>query len=82
MNQQEANIVERGAFAIYRQFIRGGVGTVKPLFADDGQIITDGRGKPLRETYDQAALRRWNELAENSRESYRQEAIACLRAVS
>lgn len=62
------DIIERSAFAIYRCFIAGGVGTC--------------RSKPKGfETPDEAAVRRWHSLNEKVRNRFRKEAAAALEAV-
>lgn len=57
--------VEAVAFAIYQEFIRGGVGTsVSP-----------------KETPEQACVRRWNRLPPLTRDRFIAEADAALRAL-
>lgn len=82
MSHHEFNMIERSAFAIYCEFIRGAVGTVMLLRDEDGRVITDSAGNGIRETPEQAATRRWNRAPEATRESFRREAVAALRAAA
>lgn len=82
MTRAEANMIERSAFAIYCEFIRHGSGSLRHLRDPDGKIICDDRGKGIPETPEQACRRRWNEASETTRESFRREAMAALRAAS
>jgi hypothetical protein len=68
-----SDMIERSAFAIYREFIRGGHGTRKWLLTEDGNL-----DRP--ETADEAAQRRWRDMPELSRERFRNEAMAALEA--
>lgn len=69
MTRQEA--IERGAFAIWMEFVRS---TFRKLYRDE-----DGRMQ--EETQDEAWLRRWRETPELVKARYRNEAEACLKAV-
>jgi len=63
-----SDIIERSAFAIYRTFIAGGVGTCR----------AKSRGF---ETPDEAAVRRWHQMHDKARNRFRKEAAAALEAV-
>ncbi len=82
MNRAEANMVERSAFAIYCEFIRHGSGSLKYLLDHEGNIMRDRTGEPIPEAPEQACRRRWSEATETTRESFRREAIAALRAAA
>ena len=72
--------IERAAFAIYSTFIAGAVGTCRQKKDQNGKPIWLN-GKPVRETPEEAALRRWTECPELTRERFRVEARAALEAV-
>ena len=72
--------IETAAFAIYRQFIRNGAGSLMAR-RENGRIVVDGMGKPAPETPDEAVERRWRWLTEPQKDSYRREALAALEAV-
>lgn len=82
MTREEANMVERSAFAIYCEFIRHAVGTRKYVRSPEGNVMKDEGGEPIKETLEQASRRRWNEATETTRESFRREALAALRAAA
>lgn len=73
-----AEMIDNCAFAIYRQFISGAVGTCRQKRDDQGRLIWISAGVPFRETPDEAAIRRWHEMPELSRQRFREEAEACL----
>lgn len=66
--------IERAAFAIYRNFIAGAVGTCR--------VVRDEFGNEVRETPDDAALRRWLEAPELTRQRFRADAVAALEAAA
>lgn len=68
-----ADLREKVAFAIYNQFIRGGVGT----------CTTYKRGsEAVKETPEDAAKRRWHFAQPSVKESFRREADAAIKAGS
>lgn len=77
MNEEQ---VEAGAFAIYRTFIRGGIGTRIQKRDRDGRPMFVN-GAPLLETPDEAAWRRWKSCPETTRENFRREALECAAAM-
>lgn len=82
MNRAEANMIERSAFAIYCEFIRHGSGSLSFRRDPEGKFIRDDGGGLIPETHEQACRRRWNEATETTRESFRREAAAALRAAA
>lgn len=71
--------IERAAFAIYTQFLRGGY-PVRQLRDGNGRPVTDHDGRPIFETLEVAAARRWRAAPELTRERFRKDAIAALEA--
>lgn len=78
------DMIERSAFAIYRAFIANAVGTRRQKRGADGFLMwtTGARGEraPLIETPDEAAMRRWQECSELTRQRFRHEASCALEA--
>lgn len=72
--------IERAAFAIFRTFIANAVGTCRPKRDADGNVIKDRFGKPVPETPDEAAARRWRDAPQLTRDRFRHEAAAALEA--
>ena len=72
--------VERAAYAIYCEFIRGAVGTIMPMRDENGVILKDSNGRPIPETPEAAMRRRWERAPDETRESFRREATAALMA--
>ena len=62
--------------SIYREFIRGGVGTRGFLRDEEGNAVTDLDGRFIPESLDETCLRRWSTMPELSRERFRREAEA------
>lgn len=63
---------DRAAFAIFRVFIAGAVGTCR--------YKRDEAGNLIEETPADAAARRWADAPEKTRESFRREAVAAVLA--
>lgn len=74
-------MIDRGAFAIYKTFIRNAVGTSWQKRDGQGRKLFTADGKPYLETPDEAAERRWRMMPELSRQRFRDEAAAMLEVV-
>jgi hypothetical protein len=73
-------MIERAAFAIYRTFIAGGIGTCQWKRDAEGNLVKDRAGNSVRETPDEAAERRWFACPETTRARFRHEAVAAVNA--
>lgn len=75
-----SDMIDQSAFAIYREFISGGIGTCQWKRDADGNLVKDRAGNSVRETPDEAAARRWQTCPETTRARFRHEAIAAINA--
>lgn len=73
--------IEAGAFAIFRRFIGNrGLVPVRQKTDRQGKPMLWPDGRPVMETQDEAAARRWRNAAEKTRNEFRREAVDCLAA--
>jgi hypothetical protein len=63
-------IEERVAFAIFRTFIRNGIGSC---------MVRNANGRQVPETPEEAAVRRWRRLSQKARDGFLAEARAAIQ---